>query len=89
MTALRTLANNNSDKSANDSQEVLFDKRALLYDEISLHEACKAPTKSVQGANLAAAVDGGKGDVGTNNTPIQGLHVSSSICDGFTFAFSK
>ena len=72
MTALH-MANNNSDKSANDSQEVLFDKRALLYDEECLPEAGKTPTKPAQRANLAAAVDGDKEDLRTNNTPSQEL----------------
>ena len=68
--------------SANDSQKVLFDKNALLYDKESLPEAGKTLTKPVQGADLAAAVDEGKRDlhVSTNDAPSQGLHVSSSIC---------
>ena len=47
------MANNNSDKNANDTQEVLFDERALLYDEESHPEAGKTPTKLIQGADLA------------------------------------
>ena len=61
-----------SDKSANDSLEALFDERALLYDEESLPEAGKTPTTPVQGADLAAAVDGGKGDLGLNSSPARG-----------------
>ena len=60
-----------------------------IHDEESLPEAGKIPMKPVQGVDLAAAVDGGKRDLGPNSTLSQGLHVSSSICDGFTFAFSK
>ena len=76
---LKAKANNESHKSANDSLEALFDERALLYDDKSLPRAGKTPTTPVQGADLAAAVDGGKGDLGPNSTASQWLHVSSSL----------
>ena len=80
-----SMATFESDKSANDSLEALFDERALLYDVESLPEAGKTPTTPVQGADLAAAVDGGKGDLGLNSMPGQGLHVSSSLQFEFKF----
>ena len=69
--------------SVNDSLEVFFDKRALLYDEDSLlnrslPEAVKTPTKPLHGADLAAAVDGGKGGLGPKSMPVLRLHVPSS-----------
>ena len=73
VTVLR-MANNNSDKSANDTQEVHFE-RALLYDEESLPEAGKTPTKPIQGADLAVTVDRDKGDLGSNSMPSQGLYM--------------
>ena len=69
---------NRSDKSVNNSLVALFDERTLLYDEESLPEAGKTPNTPVQGVNLAARVVGGKGDVGPNSTPRQGLHVPHS-----------
>ena len=73
------MANIESDKSANNSLEALFDESALLYDEESLPEAGKTPTTPVQEADLAVTVDGDEGDSGPNSTPSQGLHVSPSI----------
>ena len=73
---------NQSDKSAKDSQEALFNEMALLYDDKPLPEAGKTPTTPIQGADLAAAVDGGNGDLGPNSMPSQGLHVSSSVSKG-------
>ena len=66
------MANIESDKSGNDSLEALFDERAPLYDDESLPEACKTPTTPVQGADLAAAVDGGKWDLGLTVPPARG-----------------
>ena len=51
---------NEIDKSVNDSLEALFDEGALLYYDETLPEAGKTPTTPVQGAHLAATVDGGK-----------------------------
>ena len=73
------MPNIESDKSTNDSLEALFDERALLYDDKPLPEAGKTTITPVQGADPAAAVDGGKGDLGPNSTASQGLHVSSSL----------
>ena len=67
-------------EKANESYDDLFSQAALLYDdspmEHSLPEASKTPTTPVKGTDLAAAVDGGNGDLGPNSTPSQGLHVS-------------
>ena len=59
----------------NDLLEAFFYERALLYDEESLPVAGKTPPTSVQGADLATTVEGGKGDLGPNSTPSQGLRV--------------
>ena len=77
---------NGTNKGANSSLEVLFDKSALLYDddlpmEQSLSEASKTPTKPLQ-ADLAATVEGDDGELGPNSTPIQGPHVSSTVAQG-------
>ena len=72
---------NHCDKSVNSSQKVIFDDKALLYNEESLPEAGKIPTcsKLVQGEDLVAGVDESKGDLGINSMPSEGLCVSSSI----------
>ena len=66
--------------SADDSFEDLFKEGSLILDSpkrVSLLVAGKTSTTPVQGAALAAAVDGGNGEVMCNSTPSQGLHVSS------------
>ena len=50
-------------------------------ERASLPVAGKTPTTPVQGAALAAAVDGGNGDIISNSTPGQGLHVASTNLD--------
>ena len=57
--------------------------RGHSYDEDpllnrSLPEAGKTSTKPLHGADLAATVDGGKGDFGPKSMPMQELHVPSS-----------
>ena len=64
----------------NDSLEALFDERALILDDDSpmnetLPGTGKTPTTPLQGADLAAVVDGGNGEVSRDRTPSQGVHV--------------
>ena len=67
---------NHSDKSVNSLQKVIFDEKALLYDEECLPEAGKKATctcsKPVQGVGLAAGVDGGKGTWAPTVRPARG-----------------
>ena len=70
-------------EKVNDSLEDHFSEAARLYDdspvEHSLPEASKTSNTPVKGMDLAAAVDGGNGDLGHNSTLSQGLHLSLNI----------
>ena len=79
------MANTNcSEKRMNDLLEALFDERTFLYDKESLPEPGKTPTTPVRRADLAATVDGEKGDLGPNSTPSQQLHARISLHQNIT-----